>query len=134
MGVRVHGAPTFITMRGIVHEPATKPAMSRESYDALLAATAKARGWIEDLRLGRIATLAGIADREGLGEHHVQLLASLALVAPCVVAVIADARGPADLTIPTLAQASPIRGESRIRLAPRCNATYKLLWKHYCGE
>jgi hypothetical protein len=41
---RVHGAPTFITVRGIVHEPTTKLAMSRESYDVLLAAIAKARG------------------------------------------------------------------------------------------
>ena len=67
----------------IVHEPAAKPAMSPESRHALLAAIAKARGWIEDLRLGRIATLAEIADREGLGER---LLAPLAFVASRIVA------------------------------------------------
>ncbi len=42
--------------------------MNPESRDALLAAIAKSRRWIEDLRLGRIASLAEIAGREGLGE------------------------------------------------------------------
>jgi len=32
-----------------------------ESRDALLTAIGKARGWIDDIRLGRIASFAGIA-------------------------------------------------------------------------
>jgi hypothetical protein len=53
---------------------------SRRTRDALLGAIAKARGWIEDLRLGRVATLAEIADREGASERNVRLLAPLAFV------------------------------------------------------
>jgi hypothetical protein len=81
--------------------------MSPESRDALLAAIAKARKWIEDLRFGRVATFAEIADRERLGERHVRLLAPLAFVTPCVVAAIADGTAPADLTVTGLAKALP---------------------------
>src|SRR6266436_4845880 len=98
-------SPTFIAVKGILHEPAAKPAMNPASRDALLAAIAKARGWIEDLRLGRVATLAEIADREGLGERHVRLLAPLAFIAPRIVAAIAEGNATADLTITTLAKA-----------------------------
>ncbi len=35
-----------------------------ESRDALLSAIGKARGWIDDIRLGRIASFAGIAQRQ----------------------------------------------------------------------
>jgi hypothetical protein len=71
------------------------------------AAIAKARGWIEDLRLGRVATLADIANREDAGERHVRLLAPLAFVSPRIVAVIADSSARADLTVTGLAKALP---------------------------
>jgi hypothetical protein len=44
--------------------PSTKPAMSAKRRDALLAAIAKARGWIEGIRLGRFASFAEIAEHE----------------------------------------------------------------------
>jgi hypothetical protein len=94
-------------VKGIVHEPAAKHAMTPESRDALLAAIAKARGWIEDLRLGRVAILAEVADREGLGERHVRLLAPLAFVAPRLVGAIGDCNAHADLTMTGLAKALP---------------------------
>jgi site-specific DNA recombinase len=98
-------APAFVAVKGIVHEPSAAARMAPETRDALLSAIAKARGWIDDLRLGRAATLAEIAEREGLGERHVRLLAPLAFVAPCIVAVIVDGTAPADLTITGLAEA-----------------------------
>src|SRR3984893_4217554 len=49
-------APSFAAVKGIIHEPSTKPTMKPESRDALLTAVAKARGWIDDIRLGRIAS------------------------------------------------------------------------------
>jgi hypothetical protein len=100
-------APSFVAVKGIVHEPTAKPAMNPETRDALLAAIAKARSWIEDLRLGRVATLAEIAIREGLGERHVRLLAPLAFVAPRLVARIVDGAAPTDLTVTGLAQRLP---------------------------
>ena len=100
-------APSFVAVKGIVHEPTAKLAMNPETRDALLAAIAKARRWIEDLRLGRATTLAAIADREGLGERHVRLLAPLAFVSPAIVAAIADRSAPTDLTVTGLAKALP---------------------------
>ena len=87
-------APPFIAVKGIVHEPAAKRSMSPESRDALLAAIARARRWIEDLRFCRVATLAEIAGRENIGERQVRLLAPLAFVAPSVVAAIAGGNAP----------------------------------------
>jgi site-specific DNA recombinase len=98
-------APSFEAVKGIVHEPAVKCTMKPESRDALLAAIAKAREWIEDLRLGRVATLSEIAEREALGERHVRLLAPLAFVSPVVMAAVADGDAPADLTVTGLAKA-----------------------------
>jgi site-specific DNA recombinase len=83
-------APAFVAVKGIVHTPTAAPAMAPEARDALLAAIAKARGWIEELRFGRVATLAEIAECEGLSERHVRVLAPLAFVAPRVIAAIAD--------------------------------------------
>jgi hypothetical protein len=94
-------------MKGIIHEPSTKPTMKPESRDALLTAIAKARGWIDDIRLGRIASFAGIAEREAVGERHIRLLAPLAFLSPRIIAAIADGTAPADLTVTGLAKALP---------------------------
>jgi site-specific DNA recombinase len=79
--------------------------MKPESRDALLIAIAKARGWIDDIRLGRLASLAEIAEREAVGERHIRLLAPLAFLSPRIIAAIAD--GTADLTVTGLAKALP---------------------------
>ena len=100
-------APSFVAIKGIVHAPYTEPAMKPESRDALLAAIAKARGWIDDIRLGRIASFAGIAEHEAQGERHIRLLAPLALLSPRIIAAIVDATAPADLTVTGLAKALP---------------------------
>ena len=71
------------------------------------AAIAKARRWIEDVRLGRVVTLAEMADRECLGERHVRLLGPLAFVAPRIVSAIAAGTVTADLTLTGLAQRLP---------------------------
>jgi site-specific DNA recombinase len=56
-------------------DPCAKPTMKAETREALLTAIAKARGWIDDIRLGRIASFAEIAEREVKGERHIRLLA-----------------------------------------------------------
>jgi hypothetical protein len=38
--------------------------MRPESRDALLTTIAKVRGWIDDIRLGRLGSFAEIAERE----------------------------------------------------------------------
>ena len=92
-------------MKGIVHAPSAKPELKLESRDALLAAIVKARGWIDDIRLGRSASFAEIAKREGQGERYIRLLATLAFVSPRIIAAIVDGTAPADLTVTDLAKA-----------------------------
>src|SRR6202045_2864933 len=53
-------------------------------------AIAKARGWVDDIRLGRIASFAGIAEREAQGERHIRLLAPLAFLSPRIIAAIVE--------------------------------------------
>jgi site-specific DNA recombinase len=100
-------AASFTGVKGIVHTPCATPTMKPSSRDALLAAIAKARSWIEDIRLGRVAALAEIAEREGQVERHIRLLAPLAFLSPRIIAVIFDGTAPADLTVTGLAKALP---------------------------
>ncbi len=81
--------------------------MKPESRDALLAAIAKARGWIGDIRVGAIGSFAEIAEREAQGERHIRLLAPLAFLSPRIIAAIVDGTAPADLTVTGLAKALP---------------------------
>ena len=81
--------------------------MKGETRDALLAAVAKARRWIEDMRLGRIVSFAEIALCESLGERRIRLLAPLAFLSPRVIAAIIDGTAPVDLTVTGLAQGLP---------------------------
>jgi site-specific DNA recombinase len=100
-------APSFAAVKGIVHAPSARPELKPESRDALLTAIAKARTWVDDIRLGRIASFAEIAKREGQGERHIRLLAPLAFVSPRIIAAIIDGSAPADLTVTGLAKALP---------------------------
>ena len=100
-------APSFAEVKGIVHAPYTEPAMKPESRDALLAAITKARGWIDDIRVGAIGSFAEIAEREAQGERHIRLLAPLAFLSPRIIAAIVDGTAPADLTVTGLAKALP---------------------------
>jgi site-specific DNA recombinase len=98
-------APSFAAVKGIVHTPPARPELKPESRDALLAAIAKARRWIDEIKLGRIVSFAEIAKREGQGERHIRLLAPLAFVSPRIIAAIVDGSAPADLTVTGLAKA-----------------------------
>ncbi len=100
-------APGFGAQKGIVHAPSAEAAMKPESRDALLTAIAKARAWLEDMRLGRLASFEEIAQREGQCERHIRLLARLAFLSPRIIAAIAAGTAPADLTVTGLAKALP---------------------------
>jgi site-specific DNA recombinase len=100
-------APAFTAVKGILHAPNQHPTMKPETRDALLTAIAKARGWIDDLVGGRVASFAEIATREGKVERHIRLLAPLAFVSPRIIAAIIDATAPADLTVTALAKTLP---------------------------
>ena len=99
--------PNFAAVKGIVHTPSPQSAMKPESRGSLLTAIVKAQGWIDDIRLGRIASFAEIAKREAQGERHIRLLAPLAFLSPRIIAAIVDGTAPADLTVTGLAKALP---------------------------
>ena len=81
--------------------------MRPENRDALLTAIAKARGWVDDIRLGRIGSFAEITEREAQDELHIRVLAPLAFLSPRIIAAIVDGTAPADLTVTGLAKALP---------------------------
>ncbi len=100
-------APSFAAVKGIVHAPPVNAPMKPESRDTLLSAIAKARSWIDEIRLGRVGSFLEIAQREGRGERHIRLLAPLAFLSPRIVAAIAEGLAPAHLTVTGLAKALP---------------------------
>jgi hypothetical protein len=100
-------APSFAAVKGIVHRPSAAPAMKPETRIGLLTAIARARKWIEDIRLGRIASFAEIAQREAQGERHIRLLAPLAFVSPRIITAIIDGTASADLTVTGLVKCLP---------------------------
>ncbi|MGZ9103756.1 MAG: hypothetical protein ACXW3Y_12915 [Rhodoplanes sp.] len=97
--------------------------MTAETSGALLAAIAKARGWIADLVAGRAADFAHIAHCEGKVERHVRFLAPLAFVSPRIVASIFDRSAPADLTVTALARALPFSWTDQEQRSPRSDAS-----------
>ena len=100
-------AASFAAVKGIVHAPDGTQAMKSGSRDALLAAIARARGWVEEMKQGEVASFAEIAQREGQVERHIRLLAPLAFASPRILAAIVDGTAPADLTVTGLAKALP---------------------------
>jgi site-specific DNA recombinase len=100
-------APSFSAVKGIVHAPSAAPAMKPETRETLLGAIAKARVWIEDIRLGRVASLAEIAGRECQGERYIRMLLPLAFVSPRIVAAIVEGRAAANLTLSSLVRPLP---------------------------
>jgi hypothetical protein len=81
--------------------------MDPRTRDALLIAIAKARGWMDDLVAGRVASFEDIAQREGKVERHVRLLAPLAFVSPKIITAIVNDCVPSDVTVTSLARALP---------------------------
>jgi site-specific DNA recombinase len=101
--------PAFASVKGVVHQPEAKAILKQETRDAILAAVAKARSWIEGIASGRVQSFAEIAEREGKVERHIRLLTPLAFIPPRTLAAIVDGTGPHDATVTALAHAVPYR-------------------------
>jgi site-specific DNA recombinase len=102
-------AQAFPTVKGVLHQPETKPTLKPETRDAILLAIAKARSWIDEVASGCVRSFAEIAAREGKVERHIRLLMPFAFIPPRTLAAIIDGTGPHDATITALAQAVPHR-------------------------
>jgi site-specific DNA recombinase len=77
-------------IKGVLHSPSPPTVIGSHNRDLLLGAIARARAWVEDIVLGRVASFAEIAKREGKVERHIRLLAPLAFVSPAVISKIAE--------------------------------------------
>src|SRR6266566_2090453 len=99
-------APTRLTAIHATSEPSGH--FEQEGSNALLGALDKKQ--LEDVRVSRVATLAEIADREGLCERHVRRLAPLASLCLTSLGRSPTAARPATLTDRSLAKAVPFRG------------------------
>jgi site-specific DNA recombinase len=102
-------AQAFPSVKGVLHQPETKPTLKQETRDAILLAIAKARAWIDDVVSGRVQSFAEIAEREGKVERHIRLLTPLAFIPPRALAAIIDGTGPHAATVTALAQGVPYR-------------------------
>jgi site-specific DNA recombinase len=101
--------PKVLPRKGIVHAPTEHQTIDAKSRDNLLQAIARARGWMDSIIAGKIASFDDIAAAENLAERYVRRLAVLALLSPKIVRAIAEGTAPADLTISRLTQALPHR-------------------------
>ena len=98
-------ASTFVAVKGIVTAPIEDaPTLKEETRDALLAAIANARNWVDELASGRAVTLAEIAKREGKVERYIRLLLPLAFVSPETVQKIAEENAFPHITVTGLAK------------------------------
>jgi hypothetical protein len=101
--------PAFASVKGVLHQPETKPTLKQETRDAILLAVAKARSWIDGIASGCVHSFAEIAERECKVERHVRLLTPLAFIPPRTLAAIIDGTGPHNATVTALAQMVPYR-------------------------
>jgi site-specific DNA recombinase len=92
------------SIKGVMHAPGADAVLKPETREALLTAISKARGWVDDIRFGRVGSFAEIAQHEGQGERHVRFLAPLAFVSPRIIEAIAAGSAPSDLTVTALAK------------------------------
>jgi DNA invertase Pin-like site-specific DNA recombinase len=110
-------SPVPASVKGIMHVPAHNTPIRPSRREALLIAIAKARGWIDDLMQGRVASFAAIARREAKVERHIRRLTPLAFLSPRIVSALLDGTAPADLTLTKLARPLPYSwGEQERRL------------------
>src|SRR5271165_3993023 len=80
---RIAFAPNLPRRKGIADAPAEPASIDPAAREALLRAIARARGWVDAILAGRIASFEDIA---GLAGRHVRRLAPLAFLSPRIIA------------------------------------------------
>lgn len=100
-------APNLPSRKGVAHAPADQGSITTETRDNILLAITRARGWMDYILTGTVASFDEIASAENLAERYVRRLAVLAFLSPKIVRSIVDATAPASLTVSLLTQALP---------------------------
>ena len=79
----------------------------RTTDNTLVKALARAFRWKRMLETGGYATIAELAEREGIASSYMTRILRLTLLAPKIVEAILDGRQPADVTMARLMEAVP---------------------------
>ena len=95
--------------KGVMHAPASGGMIDGKTQTVLLAAIARSIRWIDEITSDASADFHRIAEREGVVERHIRLLAPLAYLSPRIIEAIAEGRAPAGLTVTSLARDLPMQ-------------------------
>jgi len=101
-----HSIPTCIRRRGVemrlVLDGPDKGEAPANPDPRLIRCVVQAHAWLNDLKLGRVATLLDIARKEGVSDHQISQVLPLAFLAPDITEAILAGRQPPELTAETL--------------------------------
>jgi hypothetical protein len=89
---------------------ATQP---RRTDGTLVKALARAFRWKRMLESGEFATIAELAEREGMAHSYLARVLRLTLLAPDIVEMILDGRQPELLTLPALMKPFPVEWQGQ---------------------
>ncbi|RUT32423.1 hypothetical protein EMQ25_04485 [Arsenicitalea aurantiaca] len=85
-------------------EGASRP---RKANSTLIKALARAFRWKRMLETGEFATIAELAEREGIASSYMTRVLRLTLLAPATIEAVLDGRQAADLTLGRLLEPFP---------------------------
>jgi len=91
-------------------------AQARKPDNTLIKALARAFRWKRMLDSGDFATIADLAEREGIAAPYLTRTMRLAQLAPDLVEVILDGRQPRDLTLEALRRPLPEAWDEQARV------------------
>lgn len=86
----------------------------RKNDNTLVKALARAFRWKRMLESGEAATIAELADSDGIAVSYVTRLLRLTLLAPAIVKAILDGRQGSDVTLARLMEPFPLEWEAQI--------------------
>jgi hypothetical protein len=86
----------------------------RKNDNTLVKALARAFRWKRMLESSEAATIAELADRDGIAVSYVTRLLRLTLLAPAIVEAILDGRQGSDVTLARLMEPFPLEWEAQI--------------------
>lgn len=93
----------------------------RRTDNTLLKALARAFRWKRMLESGEFATIAELAEREGIPPSYMTRILRLTLLAPEIVEEILDGKQGPEVTLARLLEPFPIEWENQINRPKACN-------------
>ena len=92
----------------------------RKADNTLMKALARAFRWKRMLDTGGFATIAELAEREGIGSSYVTRVLRLTLLAPDIVEAILDGKQGPEVTLARVLEPFPVVWTDQLRSLHRC--------------